>query len=285
MPSRQSFCPRDEESTVVMKIYGLVGKSGTGKSFQAMTLCQQRNIEAVIDDGLFIYGTGIQAGISAKRQTTKIGAIKTALFSKETHRMEVKEKILQLAPSSILILGTSEEMIQRIISRLDLPPLSELIPIEAITTKTQRQTARRQRQELGKHVIPAPTFQVKRQFSGYFLDPMRIFRGKSSERSTFNEKTVVRPTYSYLGDYSISDRVISEIVTYLAAQTPGIALVLRISVHNEADGLSLRIPVYAKFGSNMISSAIQLQKSIAAEVEKMTAFNITCVDIEIRGLK
>jgi len=268
-----------------MKIYGLVGKSGTGKSFQAMTLCRKRNIEAIIDDGLFIYGTGIQAGISAKRQATKIGAVKTALFSNEAHRLEVSEKIKELQPSSLLVLGTSEKMILRIADRLELPPVSEFISIEAITTKSQRQVAKKQRQELGKHVIPAPTFQVKRQFSGYFLDPMRIFRGKTSERPSFNEKTVVRPTYSYLGDYSISDRVISEIVDYIAAKSSGIASVLRIAVHNAPDGLSIRVPIYAKFETNMLQTAKQFQKNITSEVEKMTAFNIMYVDIEIRGLK
>ena len=37
-----------------MKVYGLIGKSGTGKSFQAVNLCKQLNIESIINDGLFI---------------------------------------------------------------------------------------------------------------------------------------------------------------------------------------------------------------------------------------
>ena len=38
-----------------MRIYTLVGKSGTGKSFHAMDLCRKENIESIIDDGLYIY--------------------------------------------------------------------------------------------------------------------------------------------------------------------------------------------------------------------------------------
>ena len=38
-----------------MKIYTLVGKSGTGKSFHAMELCRKKQIESIIDDGLIIY--------------------------------------------------------------------------------------------------------------------------------------------------------------------------------------------------------------------------------------
>ena len=37
-----------------MKVYGLIGKSGTGKSFQAVNLCKRLKIESIIDDGLFI---------------------------------------------------------------------------------------------------------------------------------------------------------------------------------------------------------------------------------------
>ena len=63
-----------------MKVYALVGKSGTGKSYQAINLCRDRDIESIIDDGLFICRGKAMAGKSAKREATKIGAIKTALF-------------------------------------------------------------------------------------------------------------------------------------------------------------------------------------------------------------
>ena len=41
-----------------MKVYGLIGKSGTGKSFQAVNLCKQLNIESIIDDGLHMQEQG-----------------------------------------------------------------------------------------------------------------------------------------------------------------------------------------------------------------------------------
>ena len=63
-----------------MKVYGLIGKSGTGKSFQAVNLCKRLKIESIIDDGLFICRNKVVAGISAKRQPTKVGAVKSELF-------------------------------------------------------------------------------------------------------------------------------------------------------------------------------------------------------------
>lgn len=91
-----------------MKVYGLIGKSGTGKSFQAVNLCKRLKIESIIDDGLFICRNKVVAGVSAKRQPTKVGAVKSALFYKEEHMTEVKEAIQRVKPLSILILGTSD---------------------------------------------------------------------------------------------------------------------------------------------------------------------------------
>lgn len=268
-----------------MKVLGLVGKSGTGKSYQAMTLCRQMNLESIIDDGLFIYGNSILAGTSAKRQSTKTAAIKTALFTDEEHRKSVVEKLKEIEPESILILGTSDKMVIKIANRLELPNIESIIYIESITTEEERETARKQRNELGKHVIPVPTFQIKREFSGYFLDPLRIFRGWRGGKASFSEKSVVRPTYSYLGEYSISDKVIGDVVNYIGGKTNGVDSILRVSIVSNTAGISINILVLIKYGSKVLEVAKELQKKVAFHVEAMTAFHINSVDIEVKGLK
>jgi uncharacterized alkaline shock family protein YloU len=268
-----------------MIIYGLVGKSGTGKSYQAMNLCREMGIESIIDDGLFIFGNSILEGTSAKRQSTKVAAIKTALFTDEEHRQAVADRIRQVSPDSILVLGTSEKMIHRIAERLELPELERIIYIEEITTEEERETARKQRHELGKHIIPVPTFQLKREFSGYFLDPLRIIRGWRGGKASVSEKTVVRPTYSYLGDYSISDKVIGDVIYYLGGKTQGVDSVAKVTVENNSDGLKISISLICKFGYRIVDVAKELQRLVAKSVGTMTAFHIKAVDIEIKGLK
>ncbi|MBP6491795.1 MAG: Asp23/Gls24 family envelope stress response protein [Clostridia bacterium] len=268
-----------------MKIYGLVGKSGTGKSYQAINLCKERNLESIIDDGLFIYGNSILEGISAKRQSSKVAAIKTALFTDEEHRSAVMNKIRETSPKTLLILGTSEKMISRIRNRLELPEVEEIIRIEEITTEEERETARKQRHELGKHIIPAPTFQLKRQFSGYFLDPMRIIRGWRGGKASVSEKTVVRPTFSYRGEYSISDKVIGDVIYYLGEKTDGVDSVTKVSIDNSTDGLKITVSLISMFGYRVIDVARELQQNVAMQVGMMTAFHILSVDIEVKGLR
>jgi ABC-type dipeptide/oligopeptide/nickel transport system ATPase component len=45
-----------------IKVYALIGESGTGKSFRAKLVAQKYGIEHIIDDGLLIKENKILAG-------------------------------------------------------------------------------------------------------------------------------------------------------------------------------------------------------------------------------
>ncbi|GAE27391.1 hypothetical protein JCM9140_3535 [Halalkalibacter wakoensis JCM 9140] len=53
-----------------MKVFGLYGKSGTGKSHKSSEIVSFYNIEAVIDDGILIMNKKRVAGKSAKNETS-----------------------------------------------------------------------------------------------------------------------------------------------------------------------------------------------------------------------
>ncbi len=270
-----------------MKVYSLTGKSGTGKSYQAMALCRKKKIESIIDDGLFIYHDRVEAGISAKRQKNRVGAIKTALFTEEEHMMSVKDKIRELNPETILIIGTSDKMADKIVARLKLPEIVEKVHIEDITTEQEREIAQKQRLGQGKHVIPVPTLQLKRDFAGYFMDPLRILRGglfggEKSEKTV--ERTVVRPTFSYLGEFYISDIVITDIAECVAKECEGVAKVLKVYENTSPDSLVVDVKVVVEKGIPLWEIAEQYQKELLKVIEKMTAFNVSRVDVEVKGM-
>lgn len=267
-----------------MKVYTLTGKSGTGKSYQAITLCKQLNIESIIDDGLFIYKNRVEAGISAKRQKTTVGAIKTALFRDDSHADSVKKRIKELKPEAILIIGTSDRMTDKIVKRLKLPDIEERIYIENITTKVERDIADKQRHVQGKHVIPVPTLQLKRDFAGYFLDPLRIFRGIAAGKAQYSEKTVVRPTFSYMGEFFISDTVLTDISQCVAMETEGVAAVSRVYENTSPDRLAMDVAISINSGSPLWDTAIAFQSKLAKMVEYMTAFNVIEVNVEIQKI-
>ena len=63
-----------------MKVISLIGPSGTGKSHRATWVAQEEDADAIIDDGLLIQNGKIMAGSSAKKEDSRIKAVKRAIF-------------------------------------------------------------------------------------------------------------------------------------------------------------------------------------------------------------
>ncbi|MDD6920390.1 MAG: hypothetical protein PUI85_04185 [Eubacteriales bacterium] len=272
-----------------MKTFSLVGKSGTGKSYQALNLCHNLNIESIIDDGLFIFRGKAIAGKSAKKDATKMGAIKTAIFSNEKHRNDVINAINNTKPHSLLIIGTSESMIEKIIAALNsqpdllfIPKIDEKIYIEDITTENEQKIAQKNRHQQGKHVIPVSSAQLKKDFSGYFLSSLHAFRHLSLLHK--DEKSIVRPSYSYSGNFVIAPEVISDIISCVAEDVNGIKDVLKVSSFKHKDGIHIKIFIKTDDEYPAIEVAQELQKIACNTIEEMTAFNVNKLNIEIRSI-
>jgi hypothetical protein len=137
-------------------------------------------ITHIIDDGLLISENRVIAGKSAKKEATKIASIKRAIFDDNDHRKEVIKAIRAGKVDSLLILGTSDKMVNEIAQRLELPSIQKIIRITDISDEEEIAAATRSRQEKGKHVIPVPTFEIKKDFAGYLLDPLYIFRRRDN---------------------------------------------------------------------------------------------------------
>ena len=161
-----------------IKVYAFVGPSGTGKSYRAQMVASEKNINFIIDDGLLIKDNEVIAGESAKKAETKVATVRHALFYEEKEREPIIKALKKYKADKILILGTSDGMVQKIAANLGLPEVSDTTYITDVATEQEMKTARRIRVTEGKHVIPVPTFEIKKDFSGYLLDPLQIFKSK-----------------------------------------------------------------------------------------------------------
>lgn len=132
-------------------------------------IANEKGIEYIIDDGLLIKDNEVIAGLSAKKASTKIETVKKAIFNNQEEANSVKKAFKKYKPESILILGTSDDMIQKIIKNLNLPELEETIYITDVATEEEISQAKRIRRTEGKHVIPVPTFEIKKDFSRIFI--------------------------------------------------------------------------------------------------------------------
>lgn len=261
------------------RVYGFVGPSGTGKSYRAQMVAGEYNIRYIIDDGILVKDNEIIAGSSAKKADTKIETVRRAIFIEEEQRKEMVKAIRKAKPDSILILGTSDKMVREIAKNLELPEIQKIIRITDVASEEEIENARRSRVNEGKHVIPVPTFELKKDFSGYLLDPLQIFKTRKNETPYISEKSIIRPTFSYLGKFTISDMVFKQIIEYLSSKTDSITEVLRVIVNKGEYGPSIYVEVEVKFGINIISELNKFKERCIKEIERQTTMHITNIRI------
>lgn len=269
-----------------IKVYAFVGPSGTGKSYRAQMVANEHNIKYIIDDGLLIKENEVVAGVSAKKAPTKIETVKGALFLNPEKADEIKKAFRKYRPESLLILGTSDGMVEKIRLNLELPEIIKTIYITEVATEQEMEEAKRMRQIEGKHVIPVPTFEIKKDFSGYILDPLQIFKSKGkNEKPYISEKSIIRPTFSYLGNYTISDGVLKDIIEHLASKVEAIHKIYRTRIEKTPEGVNIYIEIILVYGFNIMTSLQNFKKKCIKEIENLTAMNVGNVQILAKGIQ
>ena len=268
-----------------IKVYAFVGPSGTGKSYRAQMVASEKRINFIIDDGLLIKDNEIVAGLSAKKAPTKIETVKHALFLSKEEQQQIQKALKKYKPSKILILGTSDGMVEKIAANLGLPPISETTYINEVATEEEMKTARHIRETEGKHVIPVPTFEIKKDFSGYLLDPLQIFKSKGKGQKPYvSEKSIIRPTFSYMGKFTISDSVFRQIAEYIADKMPSIYKVLRTRVQSSDVGTSIYMEVTVTYGYNIQDVLKEFRSRAEKEIEKLTAMNVVELEVVAKNI-
>ena len=260
-----------------MIVFALIGASGTGKSHLAAFLATQKNVDCIIDDGLLIKGNHVLAGRSAKREVTRMAATRRAIFQDPEQAMQTREALKQEAPGSLLIVAISKKMIYTIVRTLEIPEPVEIIDIKDISTKDNIEKAREIREKENRHVIPLPTFAIKKDFPGFLLDPILSFFGKEHQNTSSPktvEHSIVRPMYSSFGNFYLSENVIEDIINYLAHKRPQISRIYNIHIKSEPNGMIINLDVALHYGSIIHRELEELQTLIKDKLEYETGFYV-----------
>ena len=267
-----------------IKVYALIGESGTGKSFRAKLIAQKYGIEFIIDDGLLIRDNRIVAGHSAKKETTFLAAAKVAVFDEKSHRDDVARRLQTEKVTRLLVLGTSEKMVNKIAARLQLPVPDKIIKIEDVATQEEIEKAIRTRRIEGKHVIPVPSIEVKRNYPNIFYDAIKIFKRKSIAQGLVprvHEKSVVRPEYSKRGKVIISEAALSQMVIHCVDEYNENIRIKKISVRDSDAGYRLVITIDVPYGIQLGGNMHELRQYVIDNIERYTGILIEEVNIII----
>ncbi|MCQ2532987.1 MAG: hypothetical protein MJ172_00215 [Clostridia bacterium] len=271
-------------------VIAFVGPSGTGKSTRAIRVARENNISFFIDDGLLINGSRILAGTSAKKAPTKMESVRQALFSDETRSSVMRRALIEHRPTTLMILGTSDSMLSKICNNLWLNKPVMLIRIEDVSTEEEMRMARNTRMTEGMHTIPVPTMEIKHEFSGYFSDPFNKIRQRfDRERGVTpiandTERTVVRPTFSSLGSYSISDDALLDIIKIVLGKVDGVANVVTFKSEKRTYGVVLSLGIALFYGYDAQQVLLNVQQNIGNLIEEYTSITVIAVNVKAQRL-
>lgn len=271
-----------------MEVIGFYGPPGTGKSDRALVIAYENKASCIIDDGILIYHSRIVAGKSAKREESRLKAVRRAIFWDKEQRDEVRAALQKINPKRVLILGTSDRMVVTIAKALDLPMPAKYIRIEDVAKPEDMLKASEARHKEGKHVIPVPTMELKPYFKGYMVDPLRFLRNRKKEPKRFsewNERSVVRPVFSYYGKLTFSDKVIESLVNYAAGGLKRIKIrhVRSKKSESQVNGLILYLDVTVRTGTPQeIRDVIHtMRDKVQREIEYTTGMSLESMKINI----
>ena len=147
-----------------------------------------------------IHKGSIVCGKSAKSERNQISAIRRALFEFDDHRREVVAYFRSVAPCSVMVIATSDNMALKILKKLDLPAPEQIVHIEDVATPEEIVKARRERFGKGQHVIPVSHVLVRKillesslgsfAYSGNRRTSTRARRPSYARRSAFTAKCI-----------------------------------------------------------------------------------------------
>lgn len=266
-----------------MKVFALVGKSGTGKSTSILQYCYENRIPAFIDDGLLIVNGKKAAGTSAKYENNYIRAIKRATFHFNDHRLEVINAIQSLSIKQLLIVGTSIKMVDQIASKLNLGKIDQYIDVTEVRSSKEIKMALFVRKTQERHVIPIPYIQIEaNRFKKLMKKGKKIF---SKQQTYIGENTIIQPNFTK-GTISIYEHVMKDLISYTCRDLENIEKVKDIRYYfDPSPRLSLQVDLICSRNQNVIVPIEKMQVKLAQTILSLLEIELESIDVHLSSIK
>jgi uncharacterized alkaline shock family protein YloU len=217
-------------------------------------------------------------------------SVRQAIFTDPTRSSVMRRALVESGPKALMILGTSDSMLGKICDNLWLNRPSMLIRIEDVSSEEERRLARNTRMTEGMHTIPVPSMEVKHEFSGYFSDPFSKLRQRFDrdrgiiQPAPDSDRTVVRPTFSSLGSYSISDEALLDLIKIVLKDIPGFAEVISFKTEKQTYGVMISLDLALFYGYDAQEVLETAQQKVGMAVEEYTSITTNGVNVRASRL-
>jgi len=268
-----------------IKVYALVGKAGTGKSFRAQLVARTHGISTIIDDGLLIMGTQILGGSSAKDEKLPYSAVRRAIFADPEHARQVRDLLKEHPAKKILVLGTSDRMIRAIVERLGLPLPYRTVYIEEVASQMEIDMAVHSRRNSGKHIIPVPVVEIQKRPRNLLMVPINVLlnRGLKLRRMKF-EKTIVRPEFSNRGRVRVTREALSTMVAHCLDEFDPDIRLNRVIIDDDDPAHHIEVMVSTPREMRLGGRLHSLQQYLLQSLELYGGMDIGTLDVTVSGV-
>jgi hypothetical protein len=263
-----------------VKVIALVGRSGTGKSFRARLVAEKRGIDVIIDDGLVIRDDTIISGHWAKKEGPVLASIRKALFGEEELAREARASLRSKPFHSVLIVGTSARMVNKIVKNLWLPAVSETLSVEDIATRGEIEKAMRRRTARSSHASPLPVVRVRRR-------PLRRLLSAAAGlfRPTRLRARIESPGNDPRGSVLFSESALIQIVIHFVKELAPHIEVIGVKLWDEGEMLEIEISLRAPPDRDYAGDLHALRESVLHGVEKYTGLLVREVRVIVQEIE
>ncbi len=183
-----------------------------------------------------------------------------------------------------MVLGTSKDMVEKIVQTLELPPVSQTFFIEDISSEKEIQIARTSRSREGTHIIPLPGIEVQRKFPINLVESLEIFYRKRYGNRKIGERTVVRPPFSYFGKLFISENAILDIIFFTIKDFKEVIRVGKTKINITEEGILIQMNLILRYGKNIPNIVKRIQENLKKELDYITGINIIKINVLVEDL-
>ena len=166
-----------------------------------------------------------------------------------------------------------------------MPQPQKIIHIEDIASREESEKARKSRQIEGKHVIPVPSIEIKRNYPQIFSNSIKLFFRKkkilNQNDGKLFEKSIVQPEFSKKGRIEISEAALTQMVMHCVAEADSAVRIKKMSIKTDSRGYRIIITIDVPFGTQLTGKIHKMQKYIIDKIESYTGILIEEVSIII----
>ncbi len=107
---------------------------------------------------------------------------------------------------------------------------------------------------------------------------------RKDKEVAIGEKTVMRPSFSYMGNYTVSNKTIIQIAQKATQNVEGFHKISKFRIQKTEDEIMLEVEGSFNLGCKIPEVGYDVQSKIKTAIEHMTGIHVKTVNVIVKNL-